>query len=275
MALTVNTNMASMNALTNLDRTSRSLGGTFERISSGLRINKSADDAAGMAVAENLSAAFGSSRVAMRNTNDGISVIQTAEGAADEVVNIVKRMRELAVQSSSETLNNDERAYIQEEYESLTSEVDRIAQSTEFNGLALSNGGTTQLDVQVGINNTANDRITMDLGDMRGTVLGVDVLSIDMSTATGAQSAIDTLDTALDLVNGYRSDFGATQNRLDSAMSNLETYSQTLASAESQIRDADFAFETAEMAKQQIMQQAGISILSQANTVNQGVLSLL
>jgi flagellin len=211
----------------------------------------------------------------MRNTNDGISVIQTAEGAADEVVNIVKRMRELAVQSSSETLNDDERAYIQEEYEALTSEVDRIAQSTEFNGLSLSNGGTTQLDVQVGVKNTAHDRIAIDLGDMRGTVLGVDVLSIDMSTATTAQSAIDTLDTALDTVNGYRSDFGATQNRLDNAMSNLETYSQTLASAESQIRDADFAFETAEMAKQQIMQQAGISILSQANTVNQGVLSLL
>ena len=275
MALTVNTNTASMNALTNLNRTSRSLGSTFQRISSGLRINKAADDAAGMAVAENLSASYRSGRVAMRNINDGISVVQIAEGATSEVVNIVKRMRELAVQSSSETLDDDERAYIQEEFIQLSSEVDRIAQSAEFNGTALGDGATTQLDVQVGINNTANDRITIGVGDLRSTVIGIDTASIDMSTATGAQAAMDTLDTALDTVSSYRSGYGAVQNRLDSSLRNMETYTENLAAAESQIRDADFAYETAQMAKDQILQQAGVSVLSQANTINQGALTLL
>ncbi len=275
MALTVNTNMASMNALTNLGRTTRELSGTFERISSGLRINKAADDAAGLAVAENLSAASKSARVAARNTNDGISVVQIAEGANSEVVNIVKRMRELAVQSASETLDDDERAYVQDEFEQLSEEVERIAQSTEFNGTALGDGTLTQLDVQVGINNTANDRITITVGDVRATVLGLDTASVDLSTATGAQSALDTLDTALDTVNSYRSDYGAVQNRLDSSLRNLETYTENLSAAESQIRDADFAFETAQMAKQQILQQAGVSVLAQANAINQGALSLL
>ncbi len=275
MALTVNTNTASMNALTNLNRTSRSLGDTFTRISSGLRITKAADDAAGLAVAENLSASYRSGRVAMRNINDGISVLQTAEGATNEVVNIVKRMRELAVQSASETLDDDERAYIQDEFEELVSEVDRIAQSTEFNGTALGDGGLTQLDVQVGINNTANDRITIDVGDLRSTVIGVDTATIDLSTATAAQSAIDQFEGVFDAVSSYRSGYGAVQNRLESAMRNMETYTENLAAAESQIRDADFAYETAQMAKDQILQQAGVSVLAQANMINQGAVSLL
>ena len=275
MALTVNTNTASMNALTNLNRTSRSLGDTFTRISSGLRITKAADDAAGLAVAENLSASYRSGRVAMRNINDGISVLQTAEGATNEVVNIVKRMRELAVQSASETLDDDERQYIQEEFEQLVGEVDRISQSTEFNGTALGDGALTQLDVQVGINNTANDRITIGVGDLRATVIGVDTATIDLSTAATAQSAIDSFEAVFDTVSSYRSGYGAVQNRLESAMRNMETYTENLASAESQIRDADFAYETAQMAKDQILQQAGVSVLSQANQINQGALSLL
>ncbi len=275
MALTVNTNTASMNALTNLNRTGRSLGDTFTRISSGLRINKAADDAAGMAVAENLSAAYRSGRVAMRNINDGVSVVQIAEGATGEVVNIIKRMRELSVQSASETLDDDERAYIQDEFVQLATEVDRIAQSTEFNGTALGDGVTTQLNVQVGINNTANDRITITIGDLRSTVIGIDTASIDLSSATGAQSAIDSFDTALDTVAAYRSDYGAVQNRLDSSLRNMETYTENLAAAESQIRDADFAYETSQMAKDQILQQAGVSVLAQANLINQGALTLL
>ncbi len=275
MALTVNTNTASMNALTNLNRTSRSLGDTFTRISSGLRITKAADDAAGMAVAENLSASYRSGRVALRNISDGISVLQTAEGATNEVVNIVKRMRELAVQSASETLDDDERQYIQEEFDQLVAEVDRIAQSTEFNGTALGDGTLTQLDVQVGINNTANDRITIGVGDLRSTVIGVDTATIDLSTATAAQSAIDSFEAVFDAVSTYRSGYGAVQNRLESAMRNMETYTENLAAAESQIRDADYAFETAQMAKDQILQQAGISVLAQANQINSGAVSLL
>jgi flagellin len=275
MALTVNTNTASLNAINNLNQTQRSLGGNYQRISSGLRIAKAADDAAGLAVAESLGAQSASGRVAMRNTNDGISVIQTAEGAMDSVGDIISRMRELAVQSSSETLADDERAYIQDEFEQLSAEIDRIASSTNFNGTALADGTTTQLDVQVGVMNTANDRITITLSDLTASTLGVDTASVDLSSATGAQAAIDTFDVALDSVSSYRSDLGAAQNRLDSALSNMETYVENLEGAESQIRDADFAFETAELAKNQILQQAGVSVLAQAKAMNQGVLSLL
>jgi flagellin len=275
MALTVNTNTASLNAINNLNSTQRALGGNYQRISSGLRIAKAADDAAGLGVAESLHAQSASGRVAMRNTNDGISVIQTAEGAMDSVGDIITRMRELAVQSSSETLNDDERAYIQDEFEQLSGEVDRIANSTNFNGTALTDGTTTQLDVQVGVMNTANDRITITLSDLTASTLGVDTAGVDLATATGAQAAIDTLDTALDSVSGYRSALGAVQNRLDSALGNMETYVENLEGAESQIRDADFAYETAELAKNQILQQAGVSVLAQAKTMNQGALSLL
>jgi len=275
MGLTVNTNMASMNALNNLNSAGRSLGGSFERISSGLRINRAADDAAGLGVAENLDAVERSTRQAIRNTNDGISLVQTAEGATAEVSNILKRMRELAVQSSSETLASTERQYIQDEYTELAAEVDRIATVTEFNGVPLTDGSDTQLQIQVGAQSSSANRITITMGDLRSTVLGIDTGSIDLSSATGAQTAIDTFDTALDAVNGYRSDYGSSQNRMDSALTNLETYAESLAAAESQIRDADFAFETAEMAKYQIMQQAGTSILAQANLINQGAVNLI
>jgi flagellin len=275
MALTVNTNVASMRAYTNLSRTSRNLQGSFQRISSGLRITKAADDAAGLGVAESLDAQERSARQAMRNTNDGISIVQTAEGSTNEVANIVKRMRELAVQASSETLASTERAYVQSEYLSLESEVERISQVTEFNGIALANGTNSVLNVQVGIMDSSNDRLAITLGDLRVTTLGIDSGSIDMSSAAGAQAAITTLDTALDTLNGYRSDYGATQNRLDSSLTNMETYSENLASAQSQIRDADFAWETAQLSKHQVMSQAGTSILAQANQVTQGALSLL
>ncbi len=275
MGLTVNTNMASMNALNNLSNTNRNLSGTLSRVASGLRITKAGDDAAGLAVAENLNNSARSLKAAQRNTNDGISVIQTAEGATGEVGNILKRMRELAVQSSSETLADSERAYIQDEFTELSDEVDRIANVTEFNGTMLGDGTNATLDVQVGINNTANDRISITLGDLQSATLGVDTASIDLSTAAGAQAALAGLDTAMDTVNGYRSDYGAAQNRLESSTRNLETYTQNLAGAESSIRDADFAFEAAEMSKFQIMQQAGVSVLGQANAMAQGAVRLI
>ncbi|HHO54254.1 MAG TPA: flagellin FliC, partial [Deltaproteobacteria bacterium] len=162
-----------------------------------------------------------------------------------------------------------ERAYINDEFTALSTEVDRIANVTEFNGLALADGTNATLNVQVGINNVAaNDRIAVTLGDLTAATLGVDTGSIDLSTAAGAQGALAGLDTALDSVNQYRSDYGATQNRLDSAFRSLSNYSQNLAAAESQIRDTDFAAESAEMAKQQIMQQAGVAALAQAKNIN-------
>jgi len=275
MALTVNTNLASMNTVAKVNRTNKGLQKTLGRISSGLRINSAADDAAGLGVAENLDAASRSLRQAMRNTNDGISVVQTAEGAANEVANIVKRMRELSVQSASETLDNGERAYIQDEFTQLSEEVDRIANVTEFNGLALADGTNATINVQVGINNTADDQIAVTLGDLSAATLGVDTGTIDLSTSTGASAALPALDTALDTLNAYRSDLGAVQNRLESSLRNLENTDQNLQAAESQIRDADFAQEASEMAKYNVMQQAGVAALSQAKNINQSAAQLL
>ena len=273
MALTVNTNIASMNALNNLNGTQRNLSKTLGRVSSGLRVNSAADDAAGLGTAENLDAAQRSLRVAMRNTSDGISVVQTAEGATEEVANIIKRMRDLAVQSASETLATTERGYIVDEFDALETEISRIAAVSDFNGVQLTDGSQTSLDVQVGIDGTGNDRIQIDLGDLRATSLGITAVSL--STAAGAQSGLARLDSALNSVNGFRSDFGAVQNRLESAMRNLETYTQNLAQAESNIRDADFAYEAAELSKYQIMQQAGVAVLGQANAISQGALRLI
>ena len=271
MGLTVNTNMASMNSLNNLNRTNRSLAKTLGRISSGKRIESAADDAAGLAVAENLDAAQGSLMAAQRNTNDGIAIIQTAEGATSEVGNILKRMRELAVQASSDTLATVERAYVQDEFAELTLEIDRIAAVTEFNGVPLGEGAS--LDVQVGIFAAAENQITITAGDLTSATLGLGTTSL--SNAADAKTALTAFDTAIDTVNGYRSDYGATQNRMESAMRNLETYTQNLAGAESQIRDADFAFESAELSKFQTMQQAGTAILGQANGINQGAVRLI
>jgi len=275
MALTVNTNLASMNTVAKVNQTNKGLQKTLGRISSGLRINSAADDAAGLGVAENLDAASRSMNQAMRNTNDGISVVQTAEGAANEVANIIKRMRELAVQSASETLDNGERAYIQDEFAQLSEEVDRIANVTEFNGTALADGTNATINVQVGINNTADDQIAITLGDLTAATLGVNTAAINLGTATGASAALPALDTALDSVNAYRSEFGAVQNRLESSLRNLENTDQNLAAAESQIRDADFAQEASEMAKYQVMQQAGVAALSQAKNINQAAAQLL
>ncbi len=275
MALTVNTNLASMNAVGNLNSTTSGLSGTLSRISSGSRITKAADDAAGLAVAENLSAISQSARAAKRNIGDGVSVVQIAEGATEEVGNILKRMRELAVQSSSETLNDDERTFIQDEFIQLSDEVDRIANVTEFNGTMLTDGSNTTLDVQVGVNDTANDRIAITTGDLSAATLGVDSGSVDLSDAANAQAAITDIDSAIADVNQYRSDYGAVQNRLESAARNLETYTQNVAAAESTIRDADFAFEAAEMSKFQIMQQAGVAALGQANQINSGATRLI
>jgi flagellin len=264
-----------MNAAGSLGRTNKALSESLGRISSGLRINSASDDAAGLGVATNLETSVTSTRQAMRNTNDGISIIQMAEGASNEVTDILQRMRELAVQSASETLDDDERSYISDEFSELSDEVARIANVTEFNGLSLSNNGNTQLDVQVGIQNASTSRITIDLGDLRATSLGVDTSNVSLANSTSAQEAIDNIDTALDSVNGYRSAFGSVQNRLDSALNNSQVNMEQLSAAQSSVMDADFASETSNLTKLQIMQQAGVASLSQAKNINQSVISLL
>jgi len=275
--LTVNTNLASLSATRNLQRTNRHVQASMQRISSGLRITRAADDPAGLAVAENLDAQTRSLRQAKRNVNDGVSFIQTFEGSANETANVLKRFRELLVEGSSETLNSTERSYIVTELGELKSEMARIAGVTEFNGITLAGllGSGSKVNVQVGAHNTVNDRITIDIGNMYPTA-GLSIPSIGgMMSAVGMQNNISNIDTALDRVNMSRAKYGAVQNRLESALNSLETYTENMESAESRIRDADFARETAELAKYQIIQQAGIAILAQANQINQGALRLL
>jgi flagellin len=273
--MSVRTNVASMMAAGQLSRTNNGLASSLGKISSGLRINSAAEDAAGLGVATNLENQVISTRQAMRNTNDGISIIQTAESAANEVTDILQRMRELAVQSSSETLADSERSFITDEFTQLRSEVGRIAQVTEFNGISLANGTTSTLAVQVGIQNNANSRININLGNLTTGTSALNLVNLDLGSVTSAQSAIDTLDTALTSVNSFRSGFGAVQNRLDSALNNSQIYVESLSSAKSQIMDTDFATETSNLTKLQIMQQAGVASLAQAKNINQSVISLL
>jgi flagellin len=277
MALTVNTNMSALGAANALNSTQGALSQTLARVSSGLRVTRAADDAAGSAVAANLSTKARSGNQAMRNANDGISVIQTAEAATKEVVSILDRMRELAVQSGSETLDDGERAYIDSEYDQLADEIERIAQATEFNDIALSDGTNTTLTVQVGISAGTASQIDITLGDLQATSLGVDTgtSGVDLSSATTAQSAISTIDTALDSVNSIRASYGATQNRLESSVNNMSAYVESLTAAKSRIMDADYAHETAEMTRLQVMQQAGVAALGQARSMNTSVIGLL
>ena len=275
MGLVVNTNIASMNALRHLSSNQMNLTKTIERISSGMRINNASDDAAGLGVAEKLDGEKMGLEQASRNGNDGISVAQTIDGASNEVSNILKRMRQLAVQSASDVLATTERGFIQTEFTQLSAQVDNIAQVTQFSGVSLANGSKPAINVQVGIGNTPNDRIAIALGDLRATTLKVDAGSMSLSKATSAQAALTVLDAALDQVNTQRANYGATQNRLESTLRNLDQYTSNIAAAESRIRDADLAVETSNMAKYQILQQAGVSVLGQANNINQSVVKLL
>ena len=273
MALRINNNVASVFSQKHVSRSQERLAENFAHLSSGLRVTKAADDAAGLAVSESMRADIRSLGTAMRNTNDGISMVQTAESSLAEIGSSLSRMRELAVQSSSAVLQSAERVYLNTEFVALRGEINRIADVTEFNGLKLSNGVTTSVDVQVGIRNSGNDRITVTLQDADATALGVGATAIN--TAATAQAALTTLDTAIDSNNLRRANYGSVQNTLSSALHNLESYSENLVAAESRIRDVDFAAETADMTRNSIFQQAGVAVLAQANTAPQVALQLL
>ena len=276
MAIRISTNVESVFAQKHLARTQRNMRSDMQKLSSGLRITKAADDAAGMGVSEKMRAHISSLKMADRNTQDAISMVQTAEGAASEISNILGRMRELAVESSSEVLQATERAYLETEFDALQGEAERIAQATDFNGLKLTDGTTTEVSVQVGIFNvTAEDRITVNLTAVDTTSLAVNTSAISVSSVSGAQASITALDVAIDSLNSARANYGADQNRLSSAVRNLENYTENLVEAESRIRDVDFAEATSSLTRNQIFQQAGISVLSQANSAPSAALSLL
>ena len=275
MSMTVRTNVSAIQSAGVLAKTNKALNKSLLKISSGKRINGAADDAAGLGVATNLESDAISVKQAMRNTNDGISVIQTAESAANEVTDILQRVRELAVQSASETLSDNERSYITDEYTQLKSEIDRIASATNFNGIQLADGTDTNLSVQVGITSTTTtSQITIKLGDLTANT-GLGLASVSLASATGALAALDSIDTALNSVNSVRSKFGSVQNRLESSLNNSQAYVEALSSAASQIEDLDFANETANLSKLQILQQSGVAALAQAKNINQSVINLL
>ena len=273
MGIVVRSSLEANTANKNLARTSRALTRNFEKISSGLRIARSADDAAGLGVAEGLKALHRSADVAARNINDGLSVISVADGATSEVGSILTRLRELAIQSASETLEDSERAYIGDEAIQLVSEIDRIANVTEFNGIALTDAVVT-LDVQVGVQSSTDNQITITTGDLTSAT-GLTLGALDLDDSANALLGIDLIDAAIATVSGYRSGYGAVENRLGNALNNIETFSEANKAAESRIRDADFGIETAALSQNQILQQAGVSILAQAKNLNQSALSLL
>jgi len=271
MGLRVNTNIASLTAQSNLATVTGRLQGNYSRLSSGLRIATAADDAAGMGISERMRSQIRSYDVASRNAQDGISLAQTGEGALNEVSNVLSRMRELAIQASSGTLSATDRITIDTEIDQLIEELDRISTSTEFNGITLLDGTNATTTIQVGINTT--DTIDVTLQDTSTTNLGVDV--VDLTTAGGASTALGLIDTAIDTVSTARGELGAAQNRLQSAVASIANARENLSAAESRIRDVDVARETADLARNSILQQAAVSVLQQANTQPQIALSLL
>jgi flagellin len=276
MGLRINTNVSSLSAQRTLGVNSREQESTLSKLSSGSRIVKAADDAAGLAISEKLKAQIRGTNQAERNANDGISMIQTAEGGLNEVQNILVRLRELSVQAASDTVGEPERKFTNMEYQNLKQEIQRIAEVTEFNGKKLLSGEGDKYDVQVGINNNDfQDRISYDAKRTDSSLANLNMTEIDVSTKEGAQGALGTLDKSIEMVSGQRADLGAIQNRLSSTINNLQISSENLNAANSRIRDTDYASETAKSVKSSILTTAGVSVLSQANASSQNALKLI
>ena len=274
MSLRINQNVAAMNSYRNLSTTQGQMAKSLEKLSSGFRINRAADDAAGLAISEKLRGQVGGLNAASTNAQNGISLIQTAEGALNETHNILQRMRTLAVQSANDTNTDADRVLIQEEVGQLTSELTRISSATQFNGRNLLDGGavsTTGLTFQIGAN--AGQVLNVTIGGSSAASLGVSTVSV--ATQAGASNAIASIDTAINTVSTNRAKLGATQNRLEFTVNSLNVASENLAASESRIRDTDMAKEMTNFTRSQILSQAGTAMLAQANQVPQGVLSLL
>lgn len=273
MSLVINNNPASIAAQRNLATNSSNLGRSVERLSSGLRITRAADDAAGLGLSETLRAHLRSINQASRNAFDGISLTQIADGAASTQGNLLARLRELASQSSSGTVGATERSYLDQEFLALRSEIDRISTVTEFNGQFLLSGASNSFTIQIGFKSGSGNTLTLDLNDLDIASLGLS--SVNISTAANAQSALSNIDSAISAIATARAEYGSIQNRFEATIASLQVSSENLTAAESRIRDADVAYETAVFTKNQILVQAGIAVLAQANTLPQQALTLL
>ncbi len=276
MGLRISTNVASLNAQKNLSGTGRDLDRSLARLSSGFRINQAADDAAGLAISENLRGQIRGLKQASRNANDGVSLVQVAEGGLNEMSSMLIRLRELAVQAASDTIGDTERRFIDVEYQQLKSEMQRIAEVTRFNGRDLLNGTGGVLDVQVGVyNDPFKDRLSFNASAANASLDALGLTAETVGTKEQAQASLDVVDRAMVSVNAMRANFGALQNRLTSTINNLAIAHENLSAANSRIRDADIAEETAELTRNSILMQAGVSVLGQANQMQQVALQLL
>jgi flagellin len=276
MGFRINTNVASLSAQRSLGTNNRNSESTLSKLSSGSRITKASDDAAGLAISEKLKARITSTDQANRNANDGISMVQTAEGGLDEISSMLTRLRELSVQSASDTVGDTERGFTDMEYQNLKQEIERISQVTEFNGTKLLSGEGDKLDFQIGVNNNEfQDRISYDTSAQNAGIDGLGISDMSVSSKEGAQGSLETIDSAIEKVSGQRSSLGAIQNRLISTSNNLEVTNENLSAANSRIRDVDYAKASAENAKNGILNQAGTAVLAQANQNGQNALRLI
>ncbi|MBA1200832.1 flagellin FliC [Pseudomonas capeferrum] len=279
MALTVNTNTTSLGVQKNLNRATDALATSMTRLSSGLKINSAKDDAAGLQIATRMTSQIRGQTMAIKNANDGISIAQTAEGAMQEQTNILQRMRELAVQSRNTSNSDDDRDALNKEFAQMSDELTRIANSTQLNGKNLLNSAAT-MTFQVGSNTGSDNQISITLADLTATTLNVSSGSIaisgtDAEIEANFNAAVDAIDTALQTINTNRADLGAAQNRLTSTINNLQNINENAEAARGRVQDTDFAAETAQLTKQQTLQQASTSVLAQANQLPSAVLKLL
>ncbi|WP_205230957.1 flagellin [Azospira oryzae] len=285
MALIVNTNIASLNAQRNLSNSNAALGLSLQRLSSGLRVNSAKDDAAGLAVAESITSGVRGNTQAIRNANDGISVGQTAEGALGQIANNLQRIREISVQAANGSISDSNRSQLQKEVDQLTQEISRIVQTTEFNGTKLLSGAST-ITFQIGYSGSEDNQVSIDTTNLAQVAAGSAGMNsysagltatgtINVTTSAGASAALSKLDFDIAQVANLRSTYGAVQNRFEAVIANLQNYVENLSASKSRIMDTDFAAESAQLTRNQILQQAGTAILAQANTVPQSALTLL
>ncbi len=276
MALRIGTNVAAINSQRTMADNQRAIDKTYSQLASGSRINKSADDAAGLAISENMRAQLRSGRQARRNANDGISFVQVAEGGLNQVNNMIIRLRELSIQAASDTVGEAERGYIQQETEQIKNEIDRVSRATKWNTTQLLDGSSPVFDFQIGIHSDPFlDQISFDASQLDTTLEGLDLQNIDLSEKETAQEGLAYLDRAQEKIGSVRASFGALQNRLAHTIDNLQVFEENTAAAKSRIKDTDFAEASAEMTKQNILLQASTAMLAQANQKNNLALGLI
>jgi flagellin len=276
MGLRIATNMSSITAQRSLANSGREISKTFAQLSSGSRITNAADDAAGLSISESLKSQIRGYQQAGRNANDGISMVQTAEGGLGEISNILTRLRELGVQASSDTVGNDERSFIDKEVQQLKSEADRIAKATRFGGIKLLDGSEGTFSFQIDVNNDDfNDRISFNAGEQNATLASLDVAGVEYTTKEGAREALSEIDRAQKQVNGFRANLGALQSRLISTSDQISVSVENMSAANSRVRDTDIAASTAELTRNTILQNASVSVLAQANNVPNMAMKLL